>query len=338
MKLQTVIKSFLLLLLTLVVFACNDDKDAPPDVSGTKINLRILHLEDSIRQVQNLEELKALMERHHGLRYLFQPFHGRYDELYQSIQSFKNGLHNDTLVNDVERIFNDFDRFKDELRMAYKHVKYYFPRHETPTIYTLVSGFGNYGYGGDLLLFPKSVFIGLDYFGGAEMTYRPPEVPLYILKRYTPEYLVPSVMKLQSQDFIHYDQDKSMLADMIFYGKALYFSEKMLPNTPDSILIGYSDLEMKQADFNEERIWTHFLNNNLIYEVSERVKSKYLGERPNTSEISPEAPGRLGRWLGWQIVRSYAEKHPDMDLRTLLSHSDSREFFQKSGYKPKLRE
>jgi hypothetical protein len=50
----------------------------------------------------------------------------------------------------------------------------------------------------------------------------------------------------------------------------------------------------------------------------------------NQDELSP---GRIGVWMGWQIVNSYM-KHNDVSLQELLK-IDEDIIFTKSKYKPK---
>ena len=45
------------------------------------------------------------------------------------------------------------------------------------------------------------------------------------------------------------------------------------------------------------------------------------------------SPGKIGVWIGWQIVRSYM-KHNDVSLQELLKIDES-DLFNKSKYKPK---
>ena len=51
-------------------------------------------------------------------------------------------------------------------------------------------------------------------------------------------------------------------------------------------------------------------------------------------EIDNESPGKIGVWLGWQIVKSYCGQNPDLTLIELLNLS-SKELFNSSKYKPK---
>jgi hypothetical protein len=47
-----------------------------------------------------------------------------------------------------------------------------------------------------------------------------------------------------------------------------------------------------------------------------------------------QIPGTIGRWLGYRLVRSYLEDHPDTDWSTFLANTDSRQILAESGYRP----
>jgi uncharacterized protein YjaZ len=51
-------------------------------------------------------------------------------------------------------------------------------------------------------------------------------------------------------------------------------------------------------------------------------------------EIDNESPGRVGQWIGWQIVRSFMENNPQVTVQELLL-MDAKQIFEKSKYKPK---
>ena len=49
--------------------------------------------------------------------------------------------------------------------------------------------------------------------------------------------------------------------------------------------------------------------------------------------MDDESPGRVGVWIGWQIVRSYM-KNNNVTLQELFA-KDAKEIFDNSKYKPK---
>ena len=50
-------------------------------------------------------------------------------------------------------------------------------------------------------------------------------------------------------------------------------------------------------------------------------------------EIDNESPGRIGVWIGWQIVRSFMNNN-EVSLQQLMT-LDAKEIFERSKYKPK---
>ena len=51
-------------------------------------------------------------------------------------------------------------------------------------------------------------------------------------------------------------------------------------------------------------------------------------------QLDNETPGRIGSWLGWQIVNSYMIQFPEKPLDELLKISPQK-LFNLSKYKPK---
>ena len=76
------------------------------------------------------------------------------------------------------------------------------------------------------------------------------------------------------------------------------------------------------------------MENELLYETNPFEIRKYIGEAPFTDAISTKAPGRLGRWLGWNIVDDY-QFNQDIPLEMLMAEPDAEKIFRQSGYRPR---
>lgn len=240
--------------------------------------------------------------------------------------------HIDTLLMEVDRVFGDLSDLKGQLNLAFSHLKHYYPEAEIPKVKTIATGLDF-----DLYVSDSLIVIGLDYYLGKGAKYRPINMYQYILKRYAPEYIVPSIMLLYgiSPEYNATSiKDKSILADMISYGKSFYFTKHMMPCVPDSVIIWYTQEEIVGARKNVDIIWTHFVENELLYETNHMVKKKYIDDRPKTYEIGDKAPGRIGTWLGWQIVNKYHEVHPDISLPELMNIENPQKLFKESKFKP----
>ena len=47
------------------------------------------------------------------------------------------------------------------------------------------------------------------------------------------------------------------------------------------------------------------------------------------------SPGKVGAWLGWQIVKAYMKENPNTTLKELIAIKDGQKILTGSKYKPK---
>lgn len=306
-----------------------------PETSSIKINLKFESLEDSLPAIVNKSQLVHFLTRHPEMR---DQFFSRGS--YPSDSAFINELydrftnpHIDTLLLETTRIFGKGDELKNEFEKAFTNLKYYYPVFRIPKIQTVITGLES-----DLFVGDSLTIVGLDYFLGSGAKYRP-RLFDYMLRRYDKHFIVPSVILLIGIDSrinkINAD-DKTVLADMIAYGKAYYFTKQMLPCTPDSVLIGYTKKEIEGSREFENLIWSRLVEDQVLYATSHILKQKYIAERPKTIEVGEQCPGRIGQWVGWQIVKKFMETNPDVTLSQLMEMQNSAQLFKRSGYKPQV--
>ena len=122
---------------------------------------------------------------------------------------------------------------------------------------------------------------------------------------------------------------------MIEKGKQWYLLDHFLPNTADSVKTGYTQKQLNWVKENEGNIWGFFTANTDIYTIDPAIIQDYIGEGPFTRGM-PEgfAPGNIGQWVGWQIVKQFAGKNSKFSLQQVLA-TDAKTIFQGSKYKPK---
>ncbi|HOO08966.1 MAG TPA: gliding motility lipoprotein GldB, partial [Cyclobacteriaceae bacterium] len=129
-------------------------------------------------------------------------------------------------------------------------------------------------------------------------------------------------------------EDRTVLADLISYGKSYYFAKQMLPCVPDSVLIGYTAEELKGSRENSDLIWKRLVQDEVFYSTSHLIKQKYIAERPKTLEVGEKCPGRIATWVGWEVVKKYMAGHSGVGLPQLMQNPSAKEIFSESGYKP----
>ena len=298
-----------------------------------EVNLSIQRLEDQLAAFNNVDQVLEFFTENREMADYFLDANQYPNDTILARRLFRllQQPSIDTLIRDTQAYFSDFDENVNELTHAYRFILHHYPSAKVPKFQTIITGFYNDMYVSDSL-----IVLGLDYFAGENGRYYPNDIPRYIVKRYMKESLAPIVLSFVSNDFNVPDQSHgTLLADMVNLGKSYYFVEQALPCVADSLIIGYTTKEMNAVRKNQEIIWANLIENEMLYETSHFLKNKFVGERPNVAEISENCPGRVGAWLGWQIVRKYMDEHPEVSFTELMSDTDAHKIFQQSRYKPR---
>ena len=327
--------TFFVILLLALGFACTPETtciEAPEIKEAARVTVKIDRLEQKLFGLKSVQEVEHFISSHPVLS---DEFLGRQQypsdsilalELYKRI----NNPFVDTLYTETLNAFGELKDLTREFEDAFSRIKYYYPTFKAPQIKTMITGFGS----SEMYVGEDQVIIGLEYYLGQDAKYHPPGVPQYILPRYDKSYIVPAVMLLYASQYLTEDRsDHTMLADMMYYGKKYYFAKQMMPCAPDSLIVWYNGVQIKDVEENKDAIWFHFLNNELLYESNHFVKQKYMDERPNVAEIGEKCPGRVGSWVGWDIIRVYMNNNPDVSLQQLMSNPDAKDILTKSKYK-----
>ncbi|MEO7214772.1 gliding motility lipoprotein GldB [Mucilaginibacter sp.] len=334
---------FYLSFITLVFSACNKHKKI--DVSDIQVDVKIERFDrdfDSLR-VKPMDEQAGILYKKYGA------FYTDYIERVMKAGSARDTIYFNRLraifadkayvdlKHDVDAAYPNLDKQTEELTDAFKHIKYYYPKKALPKLYAYFSGFEAQTAIGD-----GYFGIGLDLFLGADSKFYPSLVnafPRYVSRRFTPDNITPRVVEGMAREdmFPEDERDKSLLAKMVYNGKIMYYMDQILPDVPDSTKIGYSAKQTKWCDDYKGDIWSYFLEENLLYESDYQKIQKYLNEAPFTPGLGQdnESAPKLAVWTGWQIVRAYMDKHPDVTLQQLMADTDAQKILNEAKYRPK---
>lgn len=343
MNLSRTSQIYLFFLISFLLVSCKDKKKA--DVSSIDLEVKIERFDQDFGQLKPQTFPQQLP-----------PIQQRYGQFYQDyIQgilslgsavdtgyyaNLRTVLGNKDYVELKQAVYQKYPDLKSqetELTQAFKHVKYYFPEKKIPRLISFLSGFAvQTPIGNDY------IGIGLDMFLGADSKFYPAlrqSIPLYISRRFTPENITPRVMEAYIREDLYpeRDEDRSLLAKMIYNGKVLYCMDALLPETADTLKIGYTSAQLEWCKENESNIWSYFLDQNLLYETDYIKIQKYLSEAPFTPGVGEgnESSPKLAIWTGWQIVKEYMDRNPEITLQKLMEETDAQKILNASKYKPK---
>lgn len=240
------------------------------------------------------------------------------------------------LASEVKKKYKNFDSEKTELENLFKHIKFYFPTIVTPKIYTII---GEMDMNSKAIYANDKLIIALElYLGKNHRFYQ--EFPAYIKQNFEIRQILPDVVTSFAEGVVPQPTDKTLLSQMIYYGKQLYLKDILLPDYSDEERIGYTNEQIQWSKDNESYMWQYFIEKQLLYSVDSHLTNQFINLAPFSKfylEIDNESPGRIGQWVGWQIVRSYMQNNADVTVQQLVK-LDAKQLFEKSKYKPKKNE
>jgi gliding motility-associated lipoprotein GldB len=235
------------------------------------------------------------------------------------------------LYSEVQKKYADFSTVQSETEDLFKHVKYYFPETKIPKVITVIS---EMDYNNRVIYADSLVIISLEMYLGKEHKFY--QFPSYIKQNFEQRQIMPDIVSGFFKYKMAANHEKSLLSNMIYAGKELYLKQLLLPDYSDADKMGYTAEQIIWCEENESYMWRYFIQKELLYSVDQKLIPRFINMAPFSKfylEIDNETPGRVGAWIGWQIVRSFMENN-EVSLQQLLS-SSSREIFEKSKYKPK---
>ncbi len=344
---QNLITSLLFITFLIALQGCKKNR-WEVDTSKVSLEIKLNRFENQLLALtdQNYAQgLKGLRSRYPDIieaytQYIFQLAPGdtqKADQVFRHY--FIQKPYMDSLKRDVDGVFSPkvIDSVESELTSSFKRIHYFLPRDTIPRFSTVLTGFGYQTF-----TFNHELCIGLDLFLGRNYRfYRAQNVEYaeYQIRRIEKPYLLPQVLK--SYFGSKYDQseltDRSLLSAMIYAGKQLYFCDVMAPNLADTLKTEYTTAQLKWCGEYEADIFKHFAGKNIFYSTDQGNRITYLSDGPftNADGLPNTSAPRLGEWIGWQIVKSYMDKNPDVSLEQLFREKDAQMLFKKSRYKPK---
>lgn len=339
-----------LLFAVIFLFSCKHDET--PDVSGIKTDVQVLRFDRdffSMDTTQLQASLQALETKYPAFLSLYFKFFAPVREIAE-----QNNLPFDSALKEyirlirplyatVEKQFSNTQKIEEGLEDNFRYIKHYFPSFQTPTVLTTVESLNpenpNEIYGTtfyqDTLIISLQMFLGKNY-----PVYDPTQYPAYIRRRFEPEFIVPnSIRAIVGDIYPDTSQSASLVEQMIENGKQWWLMKKFLPNTPDSLITGYSTQQMNWVTKEEGNVWGFLNQNENLYSIEQAAIQSYIGEAPFTQTLphgnnGEGAPGNIGPWIGWQIIKKYEEEKPKLTVQQIL-RTPAKKIFAEAKYKPK---
>lgn len=327
-------------------FSCSNDK-SKPDVSGIKTDIVIYRFDQDFfaLDTNNIQaSLQQIEKKYPAFLSLYFKFFAPVKDIAQQYNvSFDSALIQyyrfiKPLAVAADQKYADLSKIKFGLEENLRYIKYYFPSFKIPVVLTSVESLNPdnpneiYGttYYNDSLIISLQMFLGKDY-----PAYNASQYPDYLRRRFETQYIVPnSIRSIATELYADTSQSASLIEQMIEKGKQWWLMKKLMPDVEDSLITGYTGQQMKALQREEGNVWGIIRQNEDLFSVSPVTIQTYIGEGPFTRTLPEGAPGNIGPWIGWHIIKKFEERNPKLTVEQIL-YTTAKKIFEEAKYKPK---
>ncbi len=328
------------IILLVFLFSCKTETDSKElDLSHISVDIKINRFEKDLFTLQNSDSIEEGLNELNEKYGLF--YHSFTEEIikvgnYQDpampyyLKMFLNDKNVLEAYNFTMDKYASLESVEADFIESFKYAKHYMPEKRQPK---LVSFYSHFNY--PIVVYDSLLAIPLEKYLGSNCEYYDLlTIPGYKKVSMNQENIITDAMSAWVNEQFNLKPSGTMVLDeMIYYGKLLYALDLLTPFREDSIKIGYSAEHLKWCFDNEPQVWEFLMQKELIFSSDAKNIKKYIGEGPFTPGFPDGSPGKIGHWVGWQIVRKYAE-NTDLPLQKILLEENSQKILQVSKYKP----
>ena len=251
-----------------------------------------------------------------------------YSSFFKKLQQYFSEPTLRGLYHDAVKQYASVDKIEKELGYSFAVLKQYFPKMQVPVIYMHVSGLNQ-----NVLVADSLLSLSVDKYLGEEY-------PLYqdffydFQKRKMSSKSIVSdfVSGWIMSEFLYEGKENILLDRMIYEGKIMFLLTQCLHEVDETTLMGYTEKELQWCKEYEGEIWRMMIERKHLYTPDAQTTSTYFEAAPMFFRAAG-APGKLGVWTGWQIVKQYM-KESKSTVEALMLNNDAQDILTISKYKP----
>ncbi|MCC4214123.1 gliding motility lipoprotein GldB [Leeuwenhoekiella parthenopeia] len=307
----------------ILMLGCENDVKIPDEISEISVSLSVDRFDRAFAQVDSAS-LPDLIQEYPYL------FPGNYPEGFWQ-EKIKDTIQLE-LNTEVAKAFPDFDAETLALENLFKHIAFYYPKTPIPEVVTVTS---DVSFRTPVILTDSLLIIGLDNYLGPDHHFYT-GIQKFYAQNFRKEQIDVDVANAFAVKWVKREGNRRFLDEMIYHGKRLYLMERLLTLKDKNEIIDYTPEQYDWAMANETDIWTYFVENKLLFDTDSKLLSRFINPAPFSKfylEFDNDSPPRLGRYIGWQIVKAYMDRN-NIPLQMLPAKSAD-EIFKEANYKPR---
>ena len=332
---QNIFKSMLMIIASLVVYSCESSSDTSFSIKEEYPPVKIKRMDIEIYRYPSMTAEKQTSfnaEMESGISALLTMLNmGHPDD--SAYMKYVNSEAVKMFTPEVEEVFSDIADLENVLGGVKQNMKKELPHINMCEIYSIVSPYKQSIYIAD-----STMLLVLNHYLGAEhKAYDGFEE--YIKKTKQAKYIPYDIVEATIGTFNPYETtgDEMVLSKMLFAGAIVEAKMRIVPEASLSLALGYDEKELEWVEDNQQQLWNALVSKELLYSTSYMDINQLLSLTPCSSILHQQAPGRVGRYLGYKIIRAYLEKNPSTTLSQLLTPGfyKSQQTLIDSGYQGK---
>ena len=310
-----------------------------PDISHIQVPLQTFRYENDFFSLDTLklnESLPVLAKKYGTFNddFLYNILGTVKADANTDIRSFIQSYR--PLYADVQKTFGNISQTSATIQNGFRYLHYYFPTYKLPTKFiTFIGPINSYAS----IITNDAVAIGLQLFLGADHSLYKTEqaqalYPTFISRKFDRVYIPVSVMNTVIDDiYPNKSLGLPLVAQMVEAGKRLYLLDAVLPTVADTLKIGYTKAQLADVIDNERAVWSYFIQADILYKSDPELTRDFINDGPYTAALGTNSPGRIGLFVGWQIVKKWMQKNPSTTMKILME-KDPNSLFAEAKYKP----
>jgi hypothetical protein len=221
---------------------------------------------------------------------------------------------------------------KSRVRRVLQYAHYYFPDEKLPN--KAISLLTDVDYSLRAVDADSMLLLSIDTYLGVEHPMYD-GIPVHIKNKLTLHHLESEIIDALAPRFVPVPSGRTFLDLMVQHGKRLLLHDYLAPELENYQHIQYTATQWEWANTHEVEVWRYFIDNELLFSSNESLRFRFLLSSPYSkfySYLDVGSPGRIGQWVGYQILKKYQKRTGD-SLKEILAASPQ-EILKKSRYNP----
>ena len=308
------IRKFSLLLLLFGLFSCKEDP-YKVDLENVKHIVRYHNLDSAFRYAHSNQQLKLiteLLKEDFDLSQFCFPYALQVSTKTDS--AFLNGLQRTYAHPFNKKVSQALDQRSkwryttfERIEAGLKRLHYLAPK--TPVakdIYFTYTQFAASAYAS-----PKAIVLGQErYLGpthGIIASLPAQQFYGWIKEGMAPQYATSDALLIWLSTNVLKATDENLASEMIRWGKLLAILEIISPEVQMHKHLRYSEADYQWALKAERGFWEYLVDQQFLFKTDQELNMNLLNEGPYTIGLPQESTDRMGRFLGYRIVKQYIE-------------------------------